>query len=207
MQHDAGLQGQPCLVFRDGDGVQRTVARPDGVKRVTVGRFPGADVCLPWDDEVSRVPAELERVGGEWTVADDGLSRNGTFVNGARVSGRVRLEGGDVLRFGSTNVAFRAPAGDLRETAGEEAPSLTQAQRRVLVALCRPYRQGAAHAAPAGNREIAAELVLSIDGVKTQVRSLFELFQVEDLPQNRKRARLVELAFASGAISEDDLEQ
>jgi DNA-binding NarL/FixJ family response regulator len=76
----------------------------------------------------------------------------------------------------------------------------------VLVALCRPYRHGAANAAPASNRQIADELVLSIDAIKTHVRSLFHLFDVEDLPQNRKRARLVELAFATGAVRPDDLD-
>ena len=33
---------------------------------------------------------------------DDGLSRNGTFVNGERLSGRRRLTDGDTLRFGGT---------------------------------------------------------------------------------------------------------
>ena len=197
----------PFLIFRDGEGVQRTLVLDESTVRVTVGRAPGAGLSLSWDDEVSRVHAELERVGGEWTVVDEGLSRNGTFVNGARVAGRVRLRSGDVMRFGSTHVAFRAPAGELRETAGEdEPPTLTGAQRRVLVALCRPYRHGAANASPAGNREIAQELVLSIDGVKTHVRSLFHLFGVEDLPQNRKRARLVELAFSMGAVTPRDFE-
>ena len=53
-------------------------------------------------------------------------------------------------------------------------------------------------------RQIADELFLSVEGVKTQVRALFERFGVEDLPQNRKRARLVELAFSSGTVSDED---
>ena len=53
--------------------------------------------------------AELERVGESWAVADDGLSRNGSYVNGKRVRGRQRLEEGDELRLGGTRMVFRSP--------------------------------------------------------------------------------------------------
>jgi hypothetical protein len=37
-----------------------------------------------------------------------------------------------------------------------------------------------------------------IGAVKTHIRSLFAKFAVEDLPQNRKRVRLAELAHRAG---------
>jgi hypothetical protein len=37
--------------------------------------------------------------------------------------------------------------------------------------------------------------------VKGHLRTLFEKFGVEDLPQNRKRLRLVERAVETGAVS------
>ena len=76
---------------------------------MTVGRRVEADVALGWDTEVSRLHAVLEYVAGEWTVVDDGLSQNGTFIGTVRVSGRQRLRDGDVLRVGRTRVAFRNP--------------------------------------------------------------------------------------------------
>ena len=66
------------------------------------------DLAIPWDREVSGVHAELQRVGGEWTIVDDGLSTNGTYVNGVRVSGRQRLRDGDRVRIGRTVLAYRA---------------------------------------------------------------------------------------------------
>ena len=207
---EADRRGEPYLVLRDGEGAQRIVVLGSTEDRCTVGRTATAELSLSWDEQVSRVHAELERVSGDWTVVDNGLSRNGTFVNGERVTGRRRLHGGDVIRFGSTQVAFRAPADPgLRETVDARSrtpPPVSEAQRRVLVALCRPYRGGAAHAAPATNRQIAAELMLSVEGVKSHLRALFERFEVEDLPQNSKRARLVELAFDTGAVSPHELE-
>ncbi len=180
--------------------------------RLTVGRTESADVALDWDGEVSRVHAELEEVGGAWTVCDDGLSRNGSFVNGERVTGRRRLRDGDVLRFGGVSAVYREPSGE-REGGGAEtalatdAPdaTLTDTQRTVLVALCRPYRDGSPYATPATNQEIAAEVFLSVDAVKTHLRTLFAKFGVEDLPQNQKRVKLVELALQSGAITPRDL--
>ena len=56
--------------------------------------------------------------------------------------------------------------------------ALTPAQRRVLVALCRPLRETGV-AAPASNREIADELVLSVDTVKGTLSALFERFGLD----------------------------
>jgi DNA-binding NarL/FixJ family response regulator len=75
----------------------------------------------------------------------------------------------------------------------------------VLVALCRPFKEGAAFATPATNQEIADELTLSVDAVKTHLRALFEKFGVGALPQNQKRVALVERALQSGLVSEREL--
>lgn len=207
-QLEAERAGEPFLLYREPERGQAIL--PLAAGRVTVGRGEGCDVCLAWDDDVSRVHAELERMGGVWTVSDDGLSRNGTFVNGERVSGRRRLRDGDSVRFGTTVVRFRDPsAGNTGETrlAGDSGPEakVSEAQRRVLVALCRPFRDGSPYATPATNQEIAKELFLSVDAVKTHMRALFEKFDVGDVPQNQKRAKLVERAFQSGAIGPKDL--
>jgi hypothetical protein len=79
---EAERAGVPFLVLRDGDGAQRLFILEPGIERVAIGRSPGNDIALQWDTEVSRLHAELERLGDEWTAADDGLSRNGSFVNG-----------------------------------------------------------------------------------------------------------------------------
>jgi pSer/pThr/pTyr-binding forkhead associated (FHA) protein len=154
---EAERRGVPFLLFRDGEGRQRIVELPSTARRMTVGRRPTNEVALPWDTEVSRVHAELERVGDEWTIADDGLSRNGTFVNGARLSGRRRLKDGDTLRFGGTMVAYCAGqrGESLATVAPESQPApadLTEAQRRVLVALCRPFKGSDPFPTPATNR-------------------------------------------------------
>jgi pSer/pThr/pTyr-binding forkhead associated (FHA) protein len=206
---EAERAGTPFLVLRDGGGVQRLFVLDPVKERVTVGRSAGNDVALPWDTEVSRLHAELERLGDEWTAADDGLSRNGSFVNGQRISGRHRLRDGDVLRVGRTQIAFRVPESpDSRPTvaAGSRAelPALSATQRAVLAALCRPYKDTEL-ATPATNQQIAAELFLSVDAVKAHLRTLFGYFGVQHLPQNQKRSYLAMRALQDGVVSRRDL--
>lgn len=199
----AERRGMPFVLYLDRDGRQRIVEFGGASSELCIGRERSADITLDWDDEVSRVHAKLERVGEAWTLVDDGLSRNGTFVNGQRVQGRRRLEDGDSITVGRTLLIFRAPiAHDSRTTARTRLgspPELSPAQRRVLAALCRPF-QDDPFAAPPSNRQIAEELVLSVETVKSHLHVLFELFEVEDMPQNRKRAELVRRAFERGAV-------
>ena len=75
----------------------------------------------------------------------------------------------------------------------------------MLIALCRPYRDGAGFATPATNQQIAAEVFLSIDAVKMHLRALFARFELAELPQNRKRAALAECALQFGVISQREL--
>src|SRR4051812_2880381 len=87
---EAERAGTPFVVYRDGEDVQRLLILDPARERVTVGRSLANGLCLEWDTEVSRLHAEVERVGGDWTLADDGLSRNGTFVNGEPGAGPRR---------------------------------------------------------------------------------------------------------------------
>jgi pSer/pThr/pTyr-binding forkhead associated (FHA) protein len=196
------------LVYRDGEGHQRILALQPEIQKVTVGRGPAADLRLAWDREVSRAHAELEQVGGAWTVSDDGLSTNGTYRNDERVRGRIRLKDGDQLRFGKTLVAFREPVITEGDTTvlPDESPSLpiTQTQHSVLVALCRPLRDNP-YATPATNSQISSEIHLGVDAIKVHLRSLYKRMGIETLPQNEKRARLAELALHRGLINEKEL--
>jgi pSer/pThr/pTyr-binding forkhead associated (FHA) protein len=209
-QIEAERGGRPFLVLRNGGGEQRIVVIEEGTAEVWVGRGEAAGLRIDWDEEVSALHAQIEVVAGECTLLDDGLSRNGSFVGEERVHGRRRLRDGDTLRFGRTTVLFRRPGESAPEATvvASEVPAaarISPGQRRVLLALCRPFKDGSAFATPPTNQEIAAELHLSVDAVKTHMRALFEKLELEDLPQNRKRVALVERALHSGVIAPRDL--
>ncbi len=204
----AGAEG-PVLVFRDETGGQRFVPL-DGKTSLTIGRGSGCDVRLAWDERVSRVHAGLDLVGPDWTLVDDGLSRNGTYLNGERLSGRRRLRDDDTFVIGSTSFRFRNTnrASTKLTKVGEQlvtAAGLSPTQRQIVTALCRPYKHDDPYATPASNQQIADELFLSVDAVKTHLRTLFQKFQIEDLPQNQKRVKLVERVLGLGLVSRKDL--
>src|SRR5829696_9126360 len=144
-QIEAERGGRPFLVYRDGEGEQRIVVVEDGTTTLWVGRGESADLRLDWDEEISALHAQIEVVRDECTLLDDGLSRNGSFVCEARVDGRRRLRDGDTLRFGRTAVLFRRPGGAAPEAtvAASQVPAaatVSPGQRRVLLALCRPFK-------------------------------------------------------------------
>jgi len=204
---EAERKGEAFLAYRDGTGDLR-LGPLEGLTSVAVGRGEENDIELAWDAEVSRAHAQLALIGGEWTLVDDGLSRNGSFVNDERILGRRRLVDGDVVRLGRTTIVFRAPRLARDSTAVADLArhvKLTEGERRVLVALCRPITTPGGSGIPAGNREIAAELTISPDGVKKHVRALFAKVGIEDLPQYSKRTELARRALESGLVTQRDL--
>jgi pSer/pThr/pTyr-binding forkhead associated (FHA) protein len=202
--------GEPFLVFRDGDGTLRCHPLGQGERSWTLGRRLQMDLPIEWDPEVSGLHAELQASGGELAIVDDGLSRNGTYVDGRRVNGRRRLRDGDRIRVGQTVIVARFPAGAPLEetvTAGQTAlaQELTETQRKVLVALCRPFADGTSFTKPATNQEIADEVFLSVEAVKMHLRALFAKFELTELAQNAKRVRLAECALQFGVVTRREL--
>lgn len=69
-----------------------------------IGRSPDCDVVLD-EDTVSKRHARIDWLGNVAELEDLGSS-NGTFVNGQKVTARVRLEDNDALDFGNVQVFF-----------------------------------------------------------------------------------------------------
>ena len=205
---DAERRGTPFLLLRDGEERQLIVELTAARSPVTIGRQAASDVALTWDSEVSRTHADIERIGDVWTLVDDGRARNGTYVNGERVHGRRPLRDGDVIALGRTVVTYVAPSpsdgGGSTAAGRSRVPELSAAQRRVLVALCRPF-VASRFATPPSNRELADELFVSVETVKFHLHALFGLFGLADVPQHRKRAALAQHALELGVVTRRDL--
>lgn len=119
-----------------------------------------------------------------------------------------RLGDGDVVRAGSTLMRFRQPRGVVGDTTavavGSTELRITDAERRLLVSLCRPMLRSA-DGVPAPNADIADELTLSLPAVKSHVRTLFTKVGVADLSPSHKRLELARRAIEAGLVSARDL--
>jgi pSer/pThr/pTyr-binding forkhead associated (FHA) protein len=87
-------------------------------REVVLGRETGLPGTID-DASVSRRHAHL-RWDGAAVVLTDLASKNGTFVNGVRISGPVSLADGDEVRLGLVTFVYRAPASS-RSSATETA--------------------------------------------------------------------------------------
>jgi serine/threonine-protein kinase len=116
-----------ALIVEEGPQQGDRLPLPMG-RVAVVGRATDAQIRLPEDDKkVSRYQAVLE-VKATGVDVQDLNSRNGTFVNGARV-GRGHLRVGDVLRVGRTSFRLAGAAGGPAETEGEDdGPASTEAE-------------------------------------------------------------------------------
>jgi hypothetical protein len=166
----------------------------------TIGRGVGVDVRLD-DPSVSRLHAEIVRRGPYLYVADLGLSRNGTRVNGRPVARRV-LDDGDVLSFGSARCRVEglgreelAAEAEVRRSA---VPELTRRELDVLISLCRPALSEDAFVSPASPKEVAGDLVVTEAAVKQHLLRLYVKFRIPE--GTNRRTKLANEVIALGLV-------
>ena len=102
----AELLSPPFLKFESEDGREIPLNTGNAWK---IGRTEQNMVVLS-DDMVSRNHAMIQQLeDGEFYLIDMG-SRNGSFVNGHRLTAPVALRDGDLLSFGEAKLRFHNPA-------------------------------------------------------------------------------------------------
>ena len=79
------------------DGQNRFI--PLNADRISLGRSSAAELSFPDDGGLSRQHLAIERDGDGWALRDLG-SKNGTMLNGAKVSERTTLKPGDRIAAG-----------------------------------------------------------------------------------------------------------
>ena len=91
------------LIVRRSPSLDEGAAFALNAAPLTLGRGGQNDLVLEGDEFASSRHARIE-VRGDGAWVQDLESTNGTFVNGSRVAGAQRLDAGDVLRVGETDL-------------------------------------------------------------------------------------------------------
>ena len=176
-------------------------------QRVTLGKASTNAVSLEHDETVSRLHAVLENLGFAWSIRDLG-SRNGTYLNGERISAERVLRSGDEVRLGKSRVIFWdvRDSGDGRldeETvtaqAAEAPPRLTRRELDVLIVLCRPLVSEDPFPEPASVRRMAGDLYVTEAAVKQHLQNLYDKFAIP--AEGDRRVRLANEALRRGAVT------
>jgi serine phosphatase RsbU (regulator of sigma subunit)/serine/threonine protein kinase len=109
---DSGAE-QIVLLIRTPDGKSHTQPLPE--EHLSVGRSSANDLCYPDDAGLSRRHLVFERSGRSWVVRDVG-SKNGTMVNGFRITGPATLKRGDTVSAGHLRIEFTGDASQRHQT-------------------------------------------------------------------------------------------
>jgi sigma-B regulation protein RsbU (phosphoserine phosphatase) len=111
------------------DGQSRLI--PLSGERISLGRSTAAEISFPDDGGLSRQHLTIEREGDGWALRDLG-SKNGTLLNGARVTSRTSLKPGDRITAGHLIIVYdgassRAPNPVVVFDSGDESSTDTSA--------------------------------------------------------------------------------
>lgn len=87
-------------------------------EQVVIGRLETCDIVLP-SKQVSGSHAIIKRKNNEYLISDDN-SKNGTFVNGKRVTGYISLQDGDVISICDFSIHYQDGILSLGDTNDEE---------------------------------------------------------------------------------------
>jgi serine phosphatase RsbU (regulator of sigma subunit)/pSer/pThr/pTyr-binding forkhead associated (FHA) protein len=97
----------PEIVVRTSDGQTKSLRLEKD--RLTLGRSSSNDLSYPEDHGLSRNHLLVERIGRDWQVIDLN-SKNGTLVNGIKITAPTKLEPGYRISAGHLVISFAEPS-------------------------------------------------------------------------------------------------
>lgn len=188
------------LSIRTPDGATRAV--PLSGDRYSLGRATTNELCYPDDFGLSRQHLAFERIDGVWSIKDLG-SKNGTMLNGFRISNPTPLSDGDVVNAGHLSITYggseepdtmnqtvifveradveSAPSNTVVSSLKDLAPGQSFSSERHAEALVRAGRELAGHLSLGELFQLIVDL--SVEAVGGSRAVLMVLDQDELLPK------------------------
>jgi len=127
------------LAITSPDGTT-TKTRLEG-QSLSLGRSSANELCFAEDVGLSRQHMTIERDGDAWTLRDLG-SKNGTFLNGARVSGKTRLNPGDRIVASRVVLVYDPAEADANKTVLFDGTALARPSEQTVSTTLEHLLQG-----------------------------------------------------------------
>ncbi len=173
------------------DGTRRQAVDVEGAV-ARIGRVPECEVQLPGDPTVSRVHAVIEQTSEGLVLTDPG-SRNGTYLNGERLTRPRLVNPSDRVRIGPFVIVLQSAEDAYLETA--DAGQAGEARLQLLTGLsARELEVLRLVAAGHSDQQIAETLFLSIKTVQSH------LDRMRDKTGCRRRPELLRFAIDHGVV-------
>ena len=157
----------------------------------TIGRAEASGIRLDGDPAVSRLHAVVEPLDHGWLISDLG-SRNGTFVNGTKLTTPIALRPGDQIGIGPWLLFYIDDAADDEPTFLDSDNAAVDTIPPTLDLSPREIEVLALVAGGATDQQIAHQLIIAL----TTVRS--HLDRIRDKTGCRRRPDLTRLAIDAG---------
>jgi serine phosphatase RsbU (regulator of sigma subunit) len=103
-------------------------------KSLRLGRDISCELFFPEDSGLSRQHLAIEGAGDHWSVRDLS-SKNGTFLNGERLTGTQRLKAGDSIQASRTQIFVGIPGKPKEHVQFDPTPSTSAGAGTVVVQL------------------------------------------------------------------------
>jgi hypothetical protein len=206
LEDEVRAEGHAYVRYRDGV-LFRALSLSPAASPVDIGRVDVCPVRIESDPLVSRRHARLVFRAGWWSI-EDAPSHNGTFIGDKRIPGETILKDGARFRVGDTVLSVHLPQSGPDQTTLEAHAELrllepNPIQRKILVALARPWLAGHELPVSPSDADIAHTLGCDVQSVADAVTDLYEQAGLSsDVDQ---RNGLIALAMHERTVTPDDL--
>lgn len=206
LEDEVRAEGRPYVRYRDGV-LFRALSLSPSESPVDIGRIDACPVRIQSDPLVSRRHAQLIFHAGWWSI-EDADSHNGTFIGHRRIAGETILKDSACFKVGATVLSIHLPQSGADQTTPDEPaePRLLDPnpiQRKILVALMRPWLAGHDFPAAPSDAEIAHNLETEVTSIADAVADMYE--QAGLTSEVDQRSGLIALAMHERTITPDDL--
>ena len=206
LEDEVRAEGRPYVRYRDGV-LFRAISLTPSASPVDIGRVDVCPVRIESDPLVSRRHARLVFGAGWWSI-DDTASHNGTFIGDTRIPGETILKDGACFRVGDTVLSVHLPESVPDQTTSEEPAEPRRLdpnplQRKILVALARPWLAGHDLPVAPNDADLSRTLECDATSIAEAVTDLYE--QAGPAGDVDPRSGLIALAMHERTVTPDDL--